>query len=48
MKVYGTKEGKLYIKPIDLFSQPKVQALINRVANSEIVKKIHNRFQLKD
>jgi hypothetical protein len=32
IKVYGTKEGKLYIKPEDLFALPKVQELIFKLA----------------
>jgi hypothetical protein len=33
IKVYGTKEGKLYIKPEDLFALPKVQEQIKRASN---------------
>lgn len=31
--VYGTTEGKLYINPEDLFALPKVQKLIQDIAN---------------
>lgn len=43
MIVYGTKDGKLYIKPFELFSRPKVQNLIERVAASESVKAIQKK-----
>lgn len=32
IKVYGTKEGKLYIKAEELFALPKVQELIRKIA----------------
>lgn len=35
IKVYSTEEGKLYIKPIELFALPHVQELILRIANKE-------------
>lgn len=40
IQVHGTKEGKLYIKPMDLFSQKRIQNFINRVSTSEAVKSI--------
>ena len=38
IKVYGTKEGKLYIKPFDLFSMPRIQKLIKKVAKARITR----------
>lgn len=32
IKVHGTKEGDLYIKPSDLFAQKKVQELIAKIS----------------
>jgi len=40
IEVYGTEDGKLYIKAAELFSQPKIQNLIARITESETVKSI--------
>ena len=45
IEVYGTKEGKLYIKPEDLFSQRSVQILIEKVVNSQVLKTIQKIHQ---
>jgi len=34
MHVHGTKEGALFIKPSELFSNQKVQSLIKRINDS--------------
>ena len=36
--VHATKEGPLYVKPGELFTAPKVQSVINKMLNSEILK----------
>lgn len=43
--VVATKEGRLYIKTSDFFKQTKVRETIEKLKNSEIVKKIgeHNK-----
>ena len=38
IQVYGTKEGKLFIKPSELFSQERVKLLIDKIANSSSLK----------
>jgi hypothetical protein len=35
--VKGTKEGKLYIEPTDLFALESVQQLISRVVRSKVL-----------
>lgn len=47
IQVHGTKDGKLYIKPVDLFSQKKIQAFINRVSSSDAVKSIQKTPSIK-
>jgi hypothetical protein len=39
--VKSTKEGKLYITPTDLFSQSKVQGLIQRVVESKALEGVN-------
>jgi|GEM_PF-5734318 len=36
--VHATKEGALYVKPSELFSAPKVQNIIKRMLNSDVLK----------
>jgi hypothetical protein len=36
--VHATKEGGLYVKPSELFTAPKVQDLIKKMLNSEVLK----------
>lgn len=38
IKIYGTKNGKLYIKPFDLFNLKKVQNLIERATKISFLK----------
>ena len=38
IQVHATKEGDLYIKVSDLFSQPHVQELVLRMAKSDLYK----------
>jgi hypothetical protein len=37
--VYGTKEGKLFIKPSELFARPEVQKLIEKINNAQLLQK---------
>lgn len=38
IEVHGTKEGKLYIKPEDLFKQKSVRNLIEKIVSSQVLK----------
>lgn len=39
IEVHGTKDGKLYIKPSDLFERENVQQLIQKIVNSPVIKR---------
>ena len=43
IEVYGTKDGKLYIKPSNLFEQKNVQLLIEKIKNSGVAKGLENK-----
>ena len=45
--VKATSEGKLYITTEDFFKQPKVLETINKLKNSNIVKEINNKKNMK-
>lgn len=37
IQVFATEDGKMYIKPSDLFAQEHVQQIIERMSNSPIL-----------
>lgn len=37
IRVFATEDGKMYIKPSDLFAQEHVQQIIERMSNSAIL-----------
>lgn len=37
IKLFATDDGKLYIKPSDLFARKDVQQIIERMANSAVL-----------
>lgn len=41
IKVYGTKSGKLYIKPEDLFALERVKVLVHKIANSPSILEVN-------
>lgn len=46
--VHATDEGRLYIKTVDFFNQPKIQQTIRDLLNSDVIKNIDNRNKEKN
>jgi len=46
--VHATDEGRLYIKTVDFFKQPKIQQTIEDLLSSDIIKNIDSRNSEKN